>query len=563
LKRLQSEVTERLNLDSVLAVAGSDFSGLDEWLKARLSNFLGLDGALDSSQFQEIQKAIRGLLERRRELYSRASEAVGRDYSARIAYTFQQSTEKTALFDVSFDFSNGLSAAKHLKAAIAGDFSALEALAIAGDDGVTLHEAAGSHGISRTATVEITLPTQKSREVSVTDSIARWQVAEIEAGRVIVYELDAKNAVRTTAGRMNRDSTLALAGAWRGQLANSVRYHCDPKASYTYSLRQTRRHTSKKELLSQLRPYIARYLPDCFTGESQPLTVWLDNLDHYLELKERNGIGNIGNTVFGLDLELAGNVLEPWMRVRATKGLEYTRMSAAIQAALKEILPRHYFANPDHWGSRAEVVPLLVYAAIPPTVVVSQDMHWNIQSKAEQRRMANKIQTRQKLAGLIAEYGPLAGIRAEELDEVLHEAVEGLADLTRLEVLIRKERVLVQKAWMAGRHLSDFMRAKDSKPTQAVKELSNAGVNLTETFNKEIKSLYGGAEVRAYGTWIFLEAARALAGDPALLEPPSARLHLAVVRDNSPYKLEKYLDGELPPEADLLYEDLFQHLARH
>ncbi len=64
--------------------------------------------------------------------------------------------------------------------------------------------------------------------------------------------------------------------------------------------------------------------------------------------------------------------------------------------------------------------------------------------------------------------------------------------MTRLDVLLRKEKGLVQKAWKAGRHLSDFMRAKDSKPSQAVKELANAGVKLTEAFNKELKSLYGG-----------------------------------------------------------------------
>ena len=40
-----------------------------------------------------------------------------------------------------------------------------------------------------------------------------------------------------------------------------------------------------------------------------------------LEEREHNGIGNIGNTIFELELSLDGNPLDPWLRVRPKRPL--------------------------------------------------------------------------------------------------------------------------------------------------------------------------------------------------------------------------------------------------
>ena len=556
LAALRDLIDERLNLDQVLELSTGNFGQLDAWLQTRLAAFL--DRELNLERFQQLRAAIHELLDKRKEYYQKGLEAARRGVEARVAYTYQRTTERDALIDASFDFSGGRDLSTLLQKAVGGRFDDLDQLAVTASAGVTLHQAAGSHRINRSATVDLTLPTYKTTRTSITDSMARWS-AQVDSGRLLLYELDASNTVRSRwHGRMSRDSTLAIAGAWRAQLASgAVRLHGTPDAACTYSFRQARKSVRKQDLLHRIGAYVKEYFPEHFTFDQRPFSVWVESLDVLLEQREQNGIGNIGDTVFELDLTLPGNVLEAWLRPRPKNAPEYRALSRGIQAELKRILPQHYFSDPGHWGSPLEAAPLLLYAAFPPRAR-QKDLHWNTVSKRERAAMAAKPQTRAALASLIADYGPVTGFRPGDETLLIRLGLTGLTNLPRIEVLLRAERRIVHHAAKSARAFSAFLVAAGDRPSVAVEKLAQAGVTLTEAFNKEVHALYGGGEVRAYGPWLFAQAARALGGAPPVR--PSAKLYLAVLKSSSTFPLPDFLADKTPPPTDLAFEDLFQYI---
>ena len=83
---------------------------------------------------------------------------------------------------------------------------------------------------------------------------------------------------------------------------------------------------------------------------------------------------------------------------------------------------------------------------------------------------------------------------------------------------------------------------------------------MTSTFNREIRSVYGGAALRPLGSLVFLEASRAL--DPALLDTrANALLSLTVLEEDREFQLNDFLLNKKPKKDDVAVEQRLVSLA--
>lgn len=570
LVRLQKLAGERLNLNRVTEVPESGFRQLDEWLQAKLATFLG--EPLNTARFREVRAAIHEILKKRHAFYQAAVKAVTRKFEASLAYVYESTEEGTALFDLSFDFGGGRDPSAELARALNGEF---DEVLLARTPGVTLHAAALTHGIRRRSAVEIALPYFESQSSSLSKSLAKLEAAHDEAGRVLLYQLESKDTVLDAVkGKMSRDSSLAVAGAWQAVTGNQVRLHSRDALSYSYSFRQAAKDMKTAELERLLEPYVQEYFPDRFGapadgGTARSFSTFLRNLDDYIEALEHNGVNTFGDTLIALELSLPAAALGPWLRAPASKkDPAYFDMSRAIQAALKETIPFYFFADRRNYlAGEAAVAPLLVWASIPPATKGKSDIYWNWPDRDEQTR---RIEDPRTMAGLRR--------RLEEIHRLLRERpepefVKAAADYrpdeatvsrfiaaalkgkrTLLESLLFVEAELVEQARAAGLKMAEFQRSKEAKPAQAVRALAQFGAKLTEAFHRRIRSVYGGGALRPLGTRIFLEAARALGGGAAPSLKPDALLYLAVLRAGAGFSPEQFLDNERPAPGDLVVE---------
>ena len=103
LVRLQKELGQRLGLDKIERIVDqATFDNADEWLKARLSAFLGK--TVDFEQVQKIRVAINRLLKLQEKFFEQARTALTRKYEFQMLATYQKATTKTALLDAVFDY---------------------------------------------------------------------------------------------------------------------------------------------------------------------------------------------------------------------------------------------------------------------------------------------------------------------------------------------------------------------------------------------------------------------------------------------------------------------------
>ena len=198
LRGLQSALLARLNLDQL------DAKALDDWLKLKLSHFLGR--TIDSNQdIQDVRKAIASLLAKRKQFYEKAKAALTRRYEAHFAATYSKATTDTALIDAEFDFDqDAAAAAELLSAALDGDFKTLFTRESAA---VQLNQAVLTHGITRNSHVEFSLPSYERSTEHLNEALAKVEAVQ-DGERLLVYDLNASD---TVSEKNRRNSRLAVA----------------------------------------------------------------------------------------------------------------------------------------------------------------------------------------------------------------------------------------------------------------------------------------------------------------------------------------------------------------
>jgi hypothetical protein len=577
LVRLQQEVEQRVGLKTIEQIVDeTTFEKADEWLKARLSAFLG--SKVDLPQVEQIRTAIHRLLALRETFFTQARAALTKEYEFQLLGTYQQATTDTALIDVVFDFdAPGASASqltRQAAAAIDGDF---EQILFQGGPGIALKQAVLTHGIKRQAHVELTMPFTQTQIDRINTSLAKVEAIDSDRGRIVIYDLHADDLI-TARGRFS--SRFAVNAQFAQK--SSVRVFDDRSMTHSYTFRQAVRGMRRRALEAQLKTYVDTYFPGTFSGGDASLTTWISDLDRTLDAALNNGPDNFGNTLLQLELSAPAAVVGAWALAPAAKDAEeYFAMSRAIQRQLRKLIPLCHFHNLDEYKERIPAAALLVYAALPPAtgIVVESgrvvqfdgkdDVYWDIDTAGNIDAMARHALTvasmhaalgaihetlthAEGMAGLAADYHPDRIVRI--VGDALTTSV-GAADLKNLLLV---ERMVIREAQAAGLRIAAFLQAKSA--ADARRQLAEYGAKVTDAFNSTIGGLFSSRELRPLGTLVFLEAARAF--DPSLRSGrPSAMLELTVLKEQPSFDMGSFVDGTEVPSADIVRAEKFVALA--
>ncbi len=359
LGKLQQFVEDRLNLDVARRVLSqADFDKLDDLLKSKLSAFL--DARFKLQSLDKVRKTINLLLAKRKEFYEKALAALKRKYEFSVAATYQKTTTKSALFDVTFDFSQTPAAAVQsmLQKALNGDFNTLLVKQV---PGVALGEGTLSHGIDRQSHVSLSMPFF-SRDVTHLNQALGKVTAVEDDGRILLYDGQAKDAVTVAQRKMQLNSALTIGVGWKTGLGNAVRTHSQAGLSYAYAFKQAVAQMSTDEVRDRLIPYVDAYFPTHFGATREaPSTpsfdVWLNSLDAAIEAKTSNGSGVFGNTLISLDLSVAEAVTSAWVNAPGKKDPRYLEMSLRLQRALKRLVLFYYFQARKKYKDTVQAEP--------------------------------------------------------------------------------------------------------------------------------------------------------------------------------------------------------------
>lgn len=559
--RLQSEISGRLRLDALKEVRS--FDALDEWLKGRLSQFV--DGIPAARKLDEARKALAAVMAMRQEVYAKARQAIARRYDFKFAYAYQTATSKTALIDATFDMLHPAAASIFREVVADANYDRLMTEPTAG---VTLRSAVLTHELSKSETVEVTLPYYNSKRESLTTSLASVR-AEQEGGRVLFYELKASNK---EAVRNRFKSQLAVAANIPIEV-EGVRRHSLSGLSWAYKYQFARDNIRRTELEYQLRPFIDLYFSRHFpTGTSSGFPAWMTDLDTRVGQAVQNGSDEFGDVLLSVEVAAPAAALGAWFRTRDNRSALTAAkdISHRVQRILKQMIPHYYLFDLDRVEQNTVCAPLLVYAAIPTCTAMrvsgetitfneGDDVYWDCDLAVNRGQMVHLEKTKMALAKSLALYeerlraagrkGQADRFHPDELKDFMTSS-QWQTELGNLHALLRLERRICLGIRDALADVQEFSAEAARQPARAIERLAEFGEEVTETWNKDLSGRYGPEVSRPLGAMMFLEASRVL--DPTLADDESvALLDVTVLHEQRSFKTQDYLDGKIPEQKDI------------
>lgn len=565
LKKLQDEIEERLGLSKILAVTDKlSFDNMDKWLKKRLSDFLGETAALKS--VQKIVNAINRVRAENvaKEFYDKGLKALAEKYRAEFHFSYQKTTTKTALMDVTFDFdADEATARAQLKKALQGDVSQLLAKQM---PGVKLNKGVLTHGMKRRTHIEVNLPFFKSVTEHITESLVNGEAVDEKGdGRIWIFNLKATDTVS------KRHMLSRLAVTLQFSRKPGLRQFSSEEFTYSSTLRMTRRNARREFIEDKLGIVVGEYLASEFDAPGkQPFSQYLTALDKALDDKGIKGDNNFGNLLTGFDVSLPSEAFAAWKSVSADKkDFSYVLMSRHVQELLRRFVPLCYVDDRDRYKELVAIYPLLVYSALPPINRVKyaaasskltrddKDVYqWDVRdgnTRAALLHSKNPPTVADNLKKII-----LPRVRAEMSgmsEQVLYadDRIDDMLDFNGTEdkkLAIDNFVTLVQAESDTINGIRDaavqFRKSVDSQDLEkAVASLDEFGSTFVETFNDKLGGRYGTTTSRPLGALLFTEAASYF-GKTAAKTQPTAMLELIVLPEQTTFKLDDYLTGERP-----------------
>ena len=564
LRELIRYVDEKLHVDQIRrAVDMARFENLEPWLQDKLEKFLGEKVNLEG--LKEIQKTLHLLDEHAQQFYAAAHQALNSTYGAAFTRTYAESTTRDALVDASFDFSQDPGLSPFLRSAIQGN---LNDLLLTNRPGVTLNAATLTHGIRRQNHIELNLPYFKTSLDQLNNALAKLEVMN-EDGRLFVYSFKANDLER--AGQ-KWQGALSVSGQIYLSAATGVRSFAGNQLpgegmQWQYSFRQCCSKLRSVQLEERLRPLVPEYFKRSFGGPLAPdkasLAEWVADLDAHSEEIMMNGRGNIGSTLLSLEVSLPGKCLAAWLKAplcgkQGPRPKPYLEMSRSIQKVLRRLISYCYFDDPEKYidDASGRAANVLVYQCLPVTTAVRRsesgwelnqenDIFWEyddprpandneryamiFSNRTEdnlQREMARIQRVMEDTEGM---RGWAEDYRVEALPAKRAHAWGNGARTFLVSQLLWTESTVIHHALEAGTAMAEFTSKGMSNPEEALEALARFGRKITETFHTSLNSIFGGTTLKQLGSLVFLEAARALDADLAMIEP-AARLEVLVVR---------------------------------
>ena len=572
IKQVQDFINQRLDLNTVRdVVTQNDFDKLDGWLVKRLGDFL--DKELDLAALQEVRTAINTVILKASEIYDRALKALTNHYSVDFAASYQRNTSSTALLDVNFDLSEP-AASRLLQQVVAQ--SNLDTLLTTEVPGVTLNQATLSHEIKRTGDVQVHMPFFDAEVQHVNDSLASLKV-EHDSGRVLAYHLGATDTVTAKNRYRSQLSVLGNLKIVNGE----IRMAADQDQALAYQSLQVKTKMTLAELKSRTKPFVQATLPNVFTDDAS-LDRFYMGLDQTISSILNNRNNDFGDVAVNLQIALPASVLDAWFQKRTKDELKSAalRMSRALQARLKQLIPFHYFQDLDNLRPNATAAALLVWAAFPVSTAIDfengriqrfnaeKDTFWDFPDHNARHAMAiDGHTTRNLILALAAAQerlrdagdADIAALFAPDRAEAFQKlACESTGDIL-LHSLLFTEAEMVRGAAAALTDVQAMLATAATSPLGAIDRLADFGAEVTATFNKNL-SVYGKEPLRTLNSMLLVEASVAIApGITAAI--PKAMMNLLVLKPQHRFQLSEFLNGDMPPKDQVAVSQVLTNLV--
>ncbi len=558
--KLQAFINQKLDLAQIRnAASDADFAKIEQWLQNRLGNFL--DKTLRLDDLKDIQKAIKTFDTKVGDYYKTAVQALTKRYSVDFAATYQETTTDTALIDVNFDLSKADAAS--LFAEVVAQ-SNLDNLLTRETNGVTLNQAKLTHEINRKGTVDLNMPLFDFSSTHVNDAMVSL-TAEDQAGRLLLYQIDAQDNVTVANRAASQLSVLASLKVASGQPPQ-----LDAGGSITYEMRQVKADMRPLDLEARTTAFIHQFQDGLFSGGDASIRSFYTDLDNALTAATHNQSNHLGDMAVSMQLSLQAAVLSGWFQPRSASQLRADQMqlSRTLQAVWKNLLPALYFQDLSQYQSNESVAALLVWSSLPVSTSINfndstikhfntdKDVFWDWPDVDLRRAIARDSHTVATLAGR------LSGIQRQLLEAGSKDAgffapsmagrfVELALNATGdvfLSSLLFTEAQLVGGATDALKQVSAALATGATAPTQAIKTLAKFAAALTNTFNQRVSTVYSGMSGRVVGPILLVESSAALG---SLGAKPAAMLTLYSLKPGHIFNLGTFVDGKMPPQADV------------
>jgi hypothetical protein len=558
--KLQAYINQALSLEQIRnAVTEADFADVNQWLQLRLGNFL--DRELQLDDLKDVQKAIHLLDAKVASYYKAGIDALTKKYSVEFAAKYQQTTSDIALLDVEFDLSQP--EAQQLFTSVVAN-CCLDDLLTRDVNGVKLNLGVLTHDISRNGSIELHMPFFDFTSTHVNDAVAKLTV-ENQGGRLLLYEVDAKDSVTVANRAASQLSVLASLKVRPGQSPQLER-----GGTVSYEMRQVKADMRPLDLETRTSPFVHQYLSSLFGGGDSSFRTFYTDLDNALTAATGNRSNHLGDVALTMQLSVRSSALSGWLQRRNDSQLKADQMklSRALQRAWKDVLPALYFQDSEEYARNEAVAALLVWSSMPVSTSISspagvlrfntdKDVYWNFPDLELRRSVVNDPHTLSSLAGKLAMiHAQLVESASANISFFEPSAAPNFAKLAMnetgdllLQRLLYAESRLVRAAAEALQESSTAIGAAGSAlPTRAIKAFASFASEVTEAFHKNISSIYTGISDRVVGPMLLVHASSVLGSSPI---NPDGLLMLYALKPSHKFELGTFIDGINPPQEDI------------
>ena len=583
LQSLIDYASKQLGLDNIQKVKNDvDAFNLDDWLQGKIAAFLGKDPTtkLVLADVQQVQTALKALLDQADKFYALARQAVQKKYEIDFTASYQKSSTSTALLDAAFDLSATPSPLPALQKAIDGDLRQLLLEPIAG---VTIKAATLTHDINRQSHSDLTMPFVNLSTDSVTDSLASVSPVE-DGGRVLVYKVDATNEVKDSQSLLHArtvsDSKLALVAHL--PVKTGARTFSAPSVSCGYTLSKASLAMGSTQLLHDLGPLVQEYMPGLFDNGKPALSDWVAALDQSVEAGKT---GVLGETLFSFDVSLAAGVFDAWYNAPANgNDKRYLAMSRAIQGRLRQMIPFYFFQSPAFYDAGVVADAILAYGALPASNgfdatggrvgAPKNEVYFDLDGPDALVALMNTPQfdsalaaTMQGVNGVLAAISKFQDMAASYVFNTVnvqriarHALQKAFADQHLpgvLGPLLLFEFDLIQSIVKSATELAEFRAEAATNPSAAVSALSSFGDEFVQSFNSRLGgNLVAKGQLRPMGLALLVEAARALSQNAGVSGAAAGLFRLTVLGGAPAVSVDDLLAGNFDASKAILRQTL-------
>ena len=592
-KDLQSLIdfaADKLNLKSI-----PKLEDIDTWLKTKIATFLKKEtGQLVQADLDKVQGLVKSLFDQADAYWQEALKAAQKQYQATFVATWQSATTDTAMLDVVFDFDAIDADPKlggYLQAAIDGDFTQI--LVDSSIVGITLNKGVLTHGIHRQTHVELTLPFVDLGTTAVTDAVASMTVKHDGAGRVLAYNVQAKNDVTSfVTGRSARDSQMTLVMNLNAHDIPGVQMAPDFQASFGYSLRAANATTTTAQLATLLKPLVVPYSLPLAPDGPNGVDNWVSDLD---KITESVPTGQIGPALISFDVAINSNLPKKWLQAPTDpKDPIYLTLSTQIQRHLRDLINKVYFAKPSRYDDETTAYRLLVYTSLRPansfdvnndsvpgiSTFTQSAIYWDMQDERHLMALmnypttisaltANMTTASQVLASLgdsiAGDFTPTGGNLQRAMDAALTKIVPTNPMPDVLGPLIRFEYDFITNVIGAATKMAQLAGASAKDPAAAMSALTDFSAAIVKAFNQDLGSnLFSAGELEMLGSALFTAITRSLGdaiGASTNDAAPSALFSISIPKPGANLTPANLESGNYKPEQILVEQKLASPLA--